>query len=356
MLRFLAAAAILVIAAPASAQTVAEVESAWRGWMTKHDRKAGGLALLHRGKLVHEAAMGRVNVGMPVPLASLSKAVTGVCIGGLVDRGKLSFATPLSQALAKTFARIGPPADQRLAGVTIAQLLVHRAGYDRSSSDPATGPLSAYLPGATAKNTAFDDRMKALLRQKLPLAPGERYAYTNASYLILGAVVEETSGQDYESYCKQTVLTPLGANSASLDPAWRILSSFGGWRMTLGDYGRFYQAFALGNPAIGPVARRWMMSPDGKSIGGGAHYGLGTDVRPLAGGDANFWHWGRWSYNLSTGYDGPLMASYSTFAVRWGPADANLVADMEPDMAEGAPRNDLDRAMGAAVGAIKRWP
>lgn len=347
---------LALLPAAAGAQTVAEVESAWRGWMTKHDRKAGGLALLHKGKPVHEAAMGRIAVGTPVPLASLSKAVTGVCIGGLVDRGKLSFETPLSQALAKTLVRIGLPTDQRLSNVTIAQLLTHRAGYDRGSSDPATGPLSTYLLGATAKNTAFDDRLKALLRLKLSAAPGERYAYTNAPYLILGAVVEEASGQDYESYCKQTVLTPLGATSAALDPAWRILSSYGGWRMTLADYGRFYQAFALGNPVIGPVARRWMMSADAKSIGGGAHYSLGVDVRPLAGGDANFWHWGRWTYNLSTGFDGPLVASYSTFAVRWGPTDANLVAYMEPDMAEGSTRNELDRAMGAAVGAIKRWP
>lgn len=45
--------------------------------------------------------------------------------------------------------------------------------------------------------------------------------------------------------------------------------------MPLTEYGRFYQAFAPGNPAIGRRARQWMMSPDGKQVGGGAHYGLG---------------------------------------------------------------------------------
>ena len=102
------------------------------------------------------------------------------------------------------------------------------------------------------------------------------------------------------------MLLPLGARDAELDPAWRILSSYGGWRMPLADYGRFYQAFALGNPAIGPVARAWMMSPDGKRVGGGVHYGLGTFVRPTAPAAANFWHWGAWTYNLRGAYDGPL--------------------------------------------------
>ena len=96
--------------------------------------------------------------------------------------------------------------------------------------------------------------MKWVLRRRLPLAPGERFAYTNAAYLMLGAVVEEASGQDYESYCRNTLLATLGVRGAALDPAWRILASYGGWRMPLADYGRFYQAFAANNHAIGPAA------------------------------------------------------------------------------------------------------
>ena len=45
--------------------------------------------------------MGQEAVGAPVPVASLSKAVTAVCVAGLIERGRLSFETPLSQALAQ---------------------------------------------------------------------------------------------------------------------------------------------------------------------------------------------------------------------------------------------------------------
>lgn len=348
---FLASASL-----PVRAQTVADIEAAWRSWMTKSGRTLGGLAVTHDGRLVHEAAMGREARGAAVPLASLSKAVTGVCVAGLVDRGRLTFDTPMSQALARTFARLGPPADPRMQGVTVGQLLVHRAGFDRSEGDPVTGRLATYLRTATATRPSIDEQMKWVLRGHLPQAPGERYAYTNATYLMLGAVVEEASGQGYESYCRDTMLAPLGVRGAALDPTWRILASYGGWRMPLGDYGRFYQAFAAGNPAIGPAARRWMMSPEDKQIGGGAHYGLGTMVRPTPGG-GNFWHWGSWTFTLDNAFDGLLRSSYATFAVRLSALDVNMVVYMTPSRGDAdATRNELDNALGAAARAVKRWP
>jgi len=150
------------------------------------------------------------------------------------------------------------------------------------------------------------------------------------------------------------VLAPLGAQSAELDPNWRILASYGGWRMRPADYARFYEAFAPGNPAIGPKSRQWMMAPDGKSVGGGAHYGLGTDVRAAAGG-GNFWHWGSWAYNMADAYDGPLRESFATFAVRWGGSNANVMVYMEPRPDEGSVRSELDHALSNAVGAVTRW-
>ena len=309
--------------APARAQTVDGIEQAWRGWMATSGQRTGGMVVLHAGQPVREVAMGRAAVGAPVPLASLSKAITGVCIANLIDRGRLSFDTPLSQALARTFARIGAPEDRRLLQVTISQLLVHRAGFNGKED---AEPLGAYLRA----NTGPAHRLRYAAEMAAPGAgsrstPGTRYTYSNAGYTVLGAVIEEASGRDYESYCRDTVLLPLGARDAALDPTWRIMASYGGWRMPLADYGRFYQAFALGNPAIGPLARAWMMSPAGKQVGVGVHYGLGTFVRPTAVGGGNFWHWGGWTYTMPRAHDGPLKSSYSTFAVRWGAMDVNIV-------------------------------
>ncbi|CAN5902318.1 hypothetical protein BH11PSE3_BH11PSE3_36920 [soil metagenome] len=323
--------------------------------MGKFERKTGGLAVVHGGKVVREAAMGQEAVGEPVPVASLSKAVTGVCVAGLIERGRLSFDMPLSQALARTIARVGAPVDPRLAAVTISQLLAHRAGF-ATKEDVVNAPLADYLRGHTAKRTAFDTQLGWIFRTTLTFEPGARYAYSNAAYLILGAVIEEASGRDYEGYCRETVLLPLGARSAELDPAWRVMSSYGGWRMTTADYARFYQAFALGSPAIGPKARAWMMSPEGKQVGDGVHYGLGTFVRPSATGGGNFWHWGAWTYSLRGAFDGTLNASYSSFAVRLGAIDTNKMVHIAPRISEGGGQNELDGALGKAARAVRTWP
>lgn len=349
----LIAGTLASLLAPARGQTVDAIDQAWRGWMAKY-YKSGELVVLHEDRPVREAAI-RGSVDAPVPLASLSKAITAVCIAGLIERGRLSFETPLSQALAATLVRVGPPADPRLAAVTVSELLVHRAGF-AAKQDVANAPLADYLRHHTAGRTAFESQLKWILRTRLTFEPGTHYAYSNAGYLILGAIVEEASGRDYESYCRESVLLPLGARDAGLDPAWRILSSYGGWRMPLADYGRFYQAYASGNPAIGPRARAWMMSPQGKRVGGGVHYGLGTFVRPTRIGGGNFWHWGAWTYSLPGAHDGPLKASYSTFAVRLGELDVNMGVYLEPNLRGDHAHGELDRALGDAARSVGRWP
>ena len=96
---FLSAMMIAFLAGmlPAEAQTVEGIEQAWRSWAARYGQRTGGMVVLHAGQPVREAAMGRQVVGEPVRLASLSKAITGVCIAHLIDRGRLSFDTPLSQ-------------------------------------------------------------------------------------------------------------------------------------------------------------------------------------------------------------------------------------------------------------------
>lgn len=351
-LSFLLALLVVFAAGTAFGQGVEDIEQAWRGWMTQTQRARGGLVVMHAGRPVHEAAMGGLAAGASVPLASLSKAVTGVCIATLIERGTLSFETALAQGLARTLSRTGQPADPRLLRVTVSELLAHRAGFGPSIG--SDGDLADWLRRNSGGRTAFDEQLRWLFARKLQSAPGERFEYSNANYLILGALIEEAAGQPYEVYCKAAVLTPLGARTAMLDPAWRILSSYGGWRMPLTEYGRFYQAFALGNPAIAPRSRQWMMSPEGKQVSGGAHYGLGTFVRPTPRGGGNFWHAGRWVYDLRNAPDGPISISYSTFAVRLGALDVNMVSYAEPGRGQGD--GGLDGALGNAARGVKRWP
>ncbi|MFW1373592.1 serine hydrolase, partial [Vibrio parahaemolyticus] len=58
-------------------------------------------------------------------LGSLTKSVTALAAGLLVDEGRLAWDAPLAQALPELQA-----ADPRVASFTLRQLLSHRTGLD----------------------------------------------------------------------------------------------------------------------------------------------------------------------------------------------------------------------------------
>jgi len=335
--------------------TVAVFDQVFQGWMQRHGVSRGLVAISRGGRLVHARGFD-LPADAAVPVASLSKAVTAVCAATLIQQGKLRFNTPLSQALARTFERDGAPADPRLRDVTVAQLLTHRAGYQRSMADPVTGAaLIEHLRTHSATQPAIDEQTRALLHLKLQLAPGERFAYTNAPYLLLGAVIEEAARTSYESYCRQAVLAPAGVADASLSPGWQVLASYGGWQFTARQYLRFHEVFGPRGPVLTRATRQWLLSPGGKEVRGGAHYGLGTFVRQ-SGNFHNLWHDGRWRFQFWGGSDGMLSAHYGNYVARLGEAGFSWFAFFEPAPAEGA-TSELDRRMGeAGLWAVKRWP
>src|SRR3712207_5348160 len=52
---------------------------------------------------------------------------------------------------------------------------------------------------------------------QLRFSPGTKYAYSNISYWLLGAVIEAVSGQSYRDYMRQHMFEPLGATPGELD-------------------------------------------------------------------------------------------------------------------------------------------
>ncbi len=52
----------------------------------------------------------------------------------------------------------------------------------------------------------------------LESAPGERYAYSNGSYSLIGCVVERLSGRPFWEYCREKIFVPLRMN----DSSWRL--------------------------------------------------------------------------------------------------------------------------------------
>ena len=50
----------------------------------------------------------------------------------------------------------------------------------------------------------------------LDLQPGEKWAYTNLGYIVLGYLLERITGQTYEDFVQENIFTPLGMNDSGM--------------------------------------------------------------------------------------------------------------------------------------------
>jgi CubicO group peptidase (beta-lactamase class C family) len=102
------------------------------------------------------------------------------------------------------------------ADVQIRHLLNHTSGIP---------DLFGLLPEAPLlKTTAEVDRLLSEATS-IPLdsPPGSEYAYSNFNYVLLGYVLREATGRDWETYLRERVLEPVGASDTEYDDVWAVV-------------------------------------------------------------------------------------------------------------------------------------
>lgn len=132
-------------------------------------------------------------------LASISKQFTALCIMRLWDEGLLTL-NDIVFGSGGILEREFPLVSERAATVTVRHLLEHTSGW---TSDPDQ------MFAASFRGQTLEQRIGHLLNESEQEVPGETYRYLNMGYGILGKVVEELSGEDFETYLKE-VLSEAG--------------------------------------------------------------------------------------------------------------------------------------------------
>lgn len=255
-------AAITIAPATAPAHSQSHVSDAYvqafGAWVEKHHPATAIAAVRRDGETIflkgHNA-----DPRAPSLIGSMSKPITGACIATLIRDGKLTFTTPLREALAGFFRRHGAPADRRLESVTIEQLLNHRSGL---AGNDENDPMQEIWRQRAAQGLAHLASPEPLLaehfRHPLAYAPGTHSSYTNTGFVVLSAVIEEATGKPYETYCSEAVFAPLGITSARLLPDWRQFSGARGWIITPADYLAFLDVFDRKHPFLGDRVKAWI--------------------------------------------------------------------------------------------------
>src|SRR5262249_5603282 len=131
----------------------------------------------------------------PSLIGSMSKPITGACIGTLIRDGKLGFTTSLREALSGFFRAHGPPADSRLENVTMEQLLTHRSGLlGNDEGDPMQEMWRRGAANGTAHIASVEPLLAEHFKYRLASEPGHRASYSNTGFVVLSAIIEEATG------------------------------------------------------------------------------------------------------------------------------------------------------------------
>lgn len=138
---------------------------------------------------------------------SVTKLFTATAVMQLVEEGRLRLDDAVTDHLPgfATVDRSGKP-----AAITVRQLLDHTSGMRNLSPFHLVGWIHGADDAPVAQSALLAGRMASYRR--LSRRPGARAAYSNAGYIVLGALVESVAGQSYESFVRERVLAPLALN------------------------------------------------------------------------------------------------------------------------------------------------
>ncbi len=143
-------------------------------------------------------------------LGSDTKAMTATLLAMVVEDGLLSWDTTLADAFPRT------DLDPGWAGVTLDDLLHHQGGADSSiyEDHPSLwSGLWGYSDGCEGRRWFSD----ALLSLPPAETPGS-YAYSNAGYILLGAAIEQATGECWQDLLTRRLFEPLSMEGCGFGP------------------------------------------------------------------------------------------------------------------------------------------
>lgn len=169
----------------------------------------GGAVLIARGdSILYEKAIGLADMSTKQALttrhqfriASVTKQFAAVAILQLAEAGTLKLGDEIQKY-------VDFPVKER--PITIEHLLTHSSGI------PDFTRTAAYTPEAYAKPITLPELLALFANEPLEFAPGSKWSYSNSGYILLTAIIEKVSGQNWSDYAREHLFKPAGMTSSS---------------------------------------------------------------------------------------------------------------------------------------------
>lgn len=177
----------------------------------KFEQFNGTILVAEKDKIIYQKAFGTANFKDKVPnkidsrfrIASISKPFTATLIFQLIAEKKINLDDKISKFLLDFSSELGNK-------ITIRHLLTHTSGL----------PDFFRLPNW--QNVMFDpkstmaDFTKLAYSVPLDFQPGEKYAYCNVNFLLLGVILEKVLNASYEQILTDKILKPAGLSNSGI--------------------------------------------------------------------------------------------------------------------------------------------
>ncbi len=188
--------------------------------LAAQDAFSGTMLVVHGGRTVFSRSYGLADKARSIPntadtifcLASVTKLFTAVALAQLVQQGHVSFERTLGTYVDGFPAAIAD-------NVTVHQLLTHTSGMGDYHA------LDGYWSAAAGWTTAaqvLTGTMDFIRDAPLSFTPGTGHQYSNSGFAVLGAIVQQVSGQPYYDYIRRHVFRPARMTSSDFytKPQW----------------------------------------------------------------------------------------------------------------------------------------
>lgn len=200
---------LLAAALGAAAGAAASIDAIFKPLIGSHDPGAA-VMVRQNGRNIFVSGYGvsdlrtfsKIGPETNFRLASVTKQVTAMAIMLLIHDGKLRYE--------QTLGEIFPDFPAYGRNITIRQLLTHTSGL------PDYEDLMN--PQWSAEHQIADDEVLALLKQQSAgkFAPGTSWAYSNSAYVVLGAIVAKISGKPFARFLDERIFAKLHMTSTVL--------------------------------------------------------------------------------------------------------------------------------------------
>jgi len=170
------------------------------------------VALVHEGRVIFSRCYGYADTEKKVPITedtyfmagSLTKSFTALAVLKLIEQGKIDPHADIKKYIPDFSIRNLYDGE---VPITVNHLLTHTSGL----------MIDYYVRFTRERKYSNVDLLSQLQNEYLCFKPGSAYKYSNVGYRLLGMIIEQVTGERFESYLEKEVFKPLGLNNSSFD-------------------------------------------------------------------------------------------------------------------------------------------